>query len=54
MHNTDPALGLYTVNQYSRRRPEHRQFIGISPKLNHTVNQLFIPILFRGFPFPNP
>ena len=54
VHNTDPALGLYTVNQYSRRRPEHRQFIGISPKLNHTVNQLFIPILFRGFPFPNP
>lgn len=54
VHNTDPALGLYTVNQYSSRRPEHRQFIGISPKLNHTVNQLFIPILFRGFPFPNP
>ena len=26
VHNTDPALGLYTVNQYSRRRPEHRQF----------------------------
>ncbi len=54
VHNTDPALGLYTVNQYSSRRPEHRQFIGINPKLNHTVNQLFIPILFRGFPFPNP
>ena len=54
VHNTDPALGLYTVNQYSSRRPEHRQFIGISPKLNQTVNQLFIPILFRGFPFPNP
>ena len=54
MHNTDPALGLYTVNQYSRHRPERRQFIGISPKLNNTINQLFIPILFRGFPFPNP
>lgn len=53
VHNTNPALGLYTVNQYSNRRPEHRQFIGISPKLNDTVNRLFIPVLFRGFPFPN-
>lgn len=53
VHNTDPALGLYTVNQYSKRRPEHRQFIGIDPKLNHTINSLFIPLLFKEFPFPN-
>lgn len=54
IHNTDPALKLYKVNGGSDKLPEQRQFIGISPKLNHTVNQLFIPILFRGFPFPNP
>ncbi len=34
VHNTDPKFGLYTVNQYSSRRPVHRQFIGFSPKID--------------------
>jgi hypothetical protein len=52
VHNTDPKFGLYTVRKNSSRRPEHRQFIGFSPKLDNTINELFIPVLFRGFPFP--
>lgn len=52
VHNTDPKFGLYTVCKNSTRRPEHRQFIGFSPKLDNTISKLFIPVLFRGFPFP--
>ena len=54
MDRTNLTQRAYGERKKIFRRPEHRQFIGISPKLNHTVNQLFIPILFRGFPFPNP
>lgn len=50
VHNTDPKFGLYTVNQYSSRRPVHRQFIGHSEKLLDTIEKLFVPILFREFP----
>lgn len=52
VHNTDPALGLFTVRKGSLKRPEHRQFIGFSPKLDHTINELFIPLIFKGFPVP--
>ena len=37
IHNTDPKFGLYTVNQYSTRRPVHRQFIGFSPKTDDYI-----------------
>lgn len=50
VHNTDPKFGLYTVNQYSSRRPVHRQFIGHSEKLLDTIEKVFVPILFREFP----
>lgn len=50
VHNTDPKFGLYTVNQYSSRRPVQRQFIGHSEKLLNTINQLFAPLIFKDFP----
>ncbi len=50
VHNTDPKFGLYTVNQYSSRRPEQRQFIGHSDKLQNTIEELFIPLIFKNFP----
>ena len=50
VHNTDPKFGLYTVNQYSSRSPVQRQFIGHSDKLLNTINSLFVPEIFKGFP----
>ncbi len=50
VHNTDPKFGLYTVNQYSSRRPVQRQFIGHSEKLLNTINTQFVPEIFKGFP----
>lgn len=50
VHNTDPSLGLYTVNQYSSRRPVQRQFIGHSDKLLDYINSVFVPDIFDGFP----
>ncbi len=50
VHNTDPKYGLYTVNQYSSRRPVHRQFIGFSPTIDAHVNSHFIKMIFEGFP----
>lgn len=50
VHNTDPKFGLYTVNQYSSRRPVHRQFIGFSPTIDAHVNSHFIKMIFEGFP----
>lgn len=50
VHNTDPKFGLYTVNQYSSRRPVQRQFIGHSEKLLAFINRAFVPIIFREFP----
>lgn len=49
-HNTDPKFGLYTVNQYSSRRPAHRQFIGFNDKINYVINTFFVPQIFDGFP----
>lgn len=49
IHNSDPDKSNFTVNQYSRRKPVQRQFIGISDKLNNDIGK-FIHILFRGFP----
>lgn len=50
VHNTDPKFGLYTVRKNSLKRPVHRQFIGHSPKLLDTINKLFVPQIFKGFP----
>lgn len=50
IHNTDPSLSKYTVNQYSSRRPVWRQFIGFSPKLDSDVNDHLTKILFRNMP----
>ena len=50
VHNTDPKFGLYTVNQYSSRRPVHRQFIGHSPKVLEHINSVLTPTIFKGFP----
>lgn len=52
VHNTNPNLGLYTVRKGSKIRPVHRQFIGFSPKLDHTIDVLFVPLIFKGFPIP--
>ncbi len=49
VHNTDPKFGLYTVNQYSSRRPVHRQFIGFSPNIEDHINSL-VDMIFEGFP----
>lgn len=50
VHNTDPKFGLYTVNQYSSRRPVHRQFIGFSPKIEGHIASHFVDMIFEGFP----
>lgn len=50
VHNTDPKFGLFTVNQYSNRRPVHRQFIGIHPKIDDYINTHYIEMIFEGFP----
>lgn len=49
VHNADPNKSNYRVNQYSKRKPVRRQFIGISDKLNNDVSKFF-HIIFRGFP----
>lgn len=50
IHNTDPSLSRYTVNQYSSRRPVWRQFIGFNPKLDSEINDHLTKILFRNMP----
>ena len=50
VHNTDPRFGLYTVHQYSSRRPVHRPFIGFSPKIDSHIASHFIDMIFEGFP----
>jgi hypothetical protein len=49
IHNSDPRLTNYTVNQYSSRKPVQRQFIGFSEQLDGEIKQ-FIPMIFKGFP----
>lgn len=49
IHNSDPKLTNYTVNQYSSKKPMQRQFIGRSIALDAEVSKL-IPIIFKGFP----
>jgi hypothetical protein len=49
VHNSDPSLTNFTVNQYSSKKPVQRQFIGFSRKLDEEIKQ-FIPMIFKGFP----
>ena len=51
IHNSDPRLTNYTVNQYSSKKPVQRQFIGFSERLRGEIAQ-HIPLLFKGFPHP--
>lgn len=50
IHNTDPAFGLYTVNQHSTRRPVHRQFIGFNQSVDDYIDTHFVDKIFEGFP----
>lgn len=51
VHNTDPRISPYTVNQYSTRKPVQRQFIGFSRELDDYVNNDLIKnVLLRSFP----
>lgn len=50
IHNTDPKLHNFHVNQYSDRKPVQRQFIGFNPNINEYINRNFVPMLFEGFP----
>lgn len=52
VHNTDPKLGLYKVNQRpGAGAPEQRQFIGFHPSIDEYIAGL-IPEIFSQFPFP--
>lgn len=50
VHNTDPKISGYFVNQHSKRRPIHRQFIGFNPRTDEYIRQNFVPIIFKHFP----
>lgn len=49
IHNTDPRYSGFTVNQYSSKKPIHRQFMGLNPSLDKEIER-FIPLIFKGFP----
>lgn len=52
VHNTDPKLGVYKVNQRpGAGAPEQRQFIGFHPSIDEYIAGL-IPEIFSQFPFP--
>ena len=51
IHNTDPRISPYTVNQYSFRKPVQRQFIGFNREIDDYVNNNLIKdVLLKGFP----
>lgn len=50
IHNTDPKISPYTVNQYSDRKPVQRQFIGFSDKMDDYIHAQYLPLIFKGFP----
>ena len=49
-HNSDPRTTQYTVNQYSRRKPVQRQFIGFNDAIEEHIAAAFVPHIFDGFP----
>ncbi len=49
IHNSNPRLTNFTVNQYSSRKPVQRQFIGFNKRLDYDITK-FYPIIFKGFP----
>ena len=51
IHNTDPRVSPYTVNQHSTRKPVQRQFIGFSQEIDDYINNDLIKnVLFKRFP----
>lgn len=51
IHNTDPRISPYTVNQYSSKKPVQRQFIGFNREIDDYVNNHLIKeVLLKGFP----
>lgn len=50
VHNTDPKISPFTVNQRSKKKPEQRQFIGFNDRLNDYINTHYVPIIFKGLP----
>lgn len=50
VHNSDPRLTNYTVNQYSSRKPVQRQFMGHSELMLHYIEEELLPHVFDGFP----
>lgn len=50
VHNTDPKLGLFRVNQHpGAGLPEQRQFMGFHPAIDAYI-QTLIPDIFDEFP----
>ena len=50
VHNTDPQISPFTVNQWSKKKPVQRQFIGFNDRLNNYINTHYVPIIFKGLP----
>ena len=50
IHNTDPSLHEFTVNQYSKKKPTQRPFIGFSTQTDEYIENNFISLIFKGFP----
>lgn len=50
VHNTDERISPFSVNQYCKRTPVQRQFIGFSDKLDNYINTHYVPHIFKHFP----
>lgn len=50
VHNTDARISPFSVNQYCKRTPVQRQFIGLSDKLDNYINTHYVPRIFKYFP----
>ena len=50
VHNTDPKISPFSVNQYSTKKPVQRQFIGFNDRLDNYINTNYVPIIFKGLP----
>lgn len=50
IHNTDPRLTNFKVNQYSNKKPVQRQFIGFNERLNDYIMAKYVPMIFKGLP----
>lgn len=50
IHNTDPKISPFKVNQWSKKKPTQRQFIGFNDRLDNYINTNYVPIIFKGLP----